>query len=64
MAQGPVPHSKALSKRPKPTTSSRLIPEYIFTQLSYAKTDNDLKALLPQYLDRTDLDAVVGGGVY
>lgn len=38
--------------------------KYIFTQLPYAKTDDDLKALLPQFLDRSDLDAGVGGGVY
>jgi len=38
--------------------------KYIFTQLPYAKTDDDHKALLPQHLDRMAMDKVLAGGVY
>lgn len=37
---------------------------YIFTKLPHAKTNDDVKSLLPQYLDRYDLEKISAGGVY
>lgn len=38
--------------------------KYIFTKLPRSKNTDDLKVLLPQYLDRDDMANVLAGGVY